>query len=612
MKIKNIHWIYHGNNRKKKLSIFSLDIQPFGNLIATAGQDSFVKIWERYFIFSDSNFSWSYETKTKKYKNKQIKIPSFILESNIGQVNTIRWATNGCFFATGGDDGYLNIYEKVKNPYQKQMWRIFQTFKHHITDIIDLAWSPNNLFLASGSLDNCVLIWAVEKKSLIVKLSGHSSWIKGLCWNSTGKYLATQGADKKIIIWRTKSWSIEKILDLKNKNRDKKNEEKIDLFSRSNWSSCGEYLIIGNTTYKNKNSVLIMGKSRNFLKSKIFFGERFLLKIISPNPRLFKFDFTNSINSYFSAGSTGGNLILWNPTFSNPNFKILNLNKNQIVDISWCYFGHQMLVGFLDGTVIGIKLNKIELGKRLKKKDHLDFLKIFSLMSKKSNFFSKNLFLNKSFMRKKNFKKIKKYADIIFLNMKFETSFYGNFHKSKLHSKKDPKILKEISFSYKKKNKLVKTKKKKFNTEFKTDTWKKMLHRSLIFIREKNKKIANFTFGYEFKFLNSKYFTVRLWCDDQLTKNLELFIKKKKYYLKEKINTKKKTIKFFSKPFFIAIQENYLKVIDCDGMIKILLIECLPNFFSIYHIPFLLNFKSLSNLKKRINLKKSSGLMGFA
>jgi WD40 repeat protein len=611
MKIKNIHWIYHGKNSKKRSSIFSLDFQPFGNLIVTAGQDSFIKIWERFYTFSNSNILAPNRRITKKPQNKQIKIPSFILESNIGHVNTIRWATSGCFFATGGDDGYLSIYEKVKNPYQKQMWRIFYTFKHHISDIIDLGWSPNNLFLASGSLDNSVLIWSVEKKTLIVKLMGHSSWIKGLSWSTTGKYLTTQGADKKIIIWRTKEWRIEKVLDFKNKKPGHSNEGKIDLFSRSSWSSCGEYLIVGNTSYKKKNSVLILGKSQNFVKTKFFFGEKFLLKIVSPNPRLFKFDFGNFICSYFSVGSTGGNLIVWNPIFSNPSFKILNLNKSQIVDISWCYFGYQILVGFLDGTVMNIKLNKIELGKKLKKKDHLDFLKIFFFKSESSKFFKKNLFLLRYFTRKEKFKKIKKLIDLILIYSNFKARLHGNFFKPKFQPKKNLKFVKKKTLNCIKKTSFLSKKKKKpialFNNEFS----RVMLQKGLIFLRKKKEKIINFTFVYGSRFLNSKHFSVRLWSHDFLSKNLVLLVKKRKYYLREKKGIRKKIIKYFSKPFFISIQENYLKIVECEGKTRIFITNCIFKFFDIGQNLFYYTSRFVKNIKMTIGLKKSSGLIGI-
>lgn len=611
MKIKNIPWIYHGKNAKKRSSIFSLDIQPFGNLIVTAGQDSFIKIWERFFTFSNSNFLPLNKKKTKKYQNKQIKIPSFILESNIGQVNTIRWATNGCFFATGGDDGFLSVYEKVKNPYQKQMWRIFYTFKHHISDIIDLGWSPNNLFLASGSLDNSVLIWSIEKKTLIIKLLGHSSWIKGLCWSTTGKYLTTQGADKKIIIWKTKEWSIEKVLNFRNKKPEYKNEEKIDLFSRSNWSSCGEYLIVGNTSYKKKNSVLIIGKSQNFAKTKFFFGEKFLVKIVSPNPRLFKVDISNLICSYFSVGSTGGNLVLWNPILSNPNFKILNLNKSQIVDISWCYFGYQILIGFLDGTVINIKLNKIELGKKLKKKDHLDFLKIFFFKSGSSKFFKKNLFLQRYFTRKEKFKKFKKLIDVIFVYSNLRVRLHENFFRSKFQFKKNLKIVKENSLNNTIKTSFLNKKKKKPISLFNNEFSRTILQKGLIFLRKKKRKIINFTFVHESRFLNSKSFSVRLWSQDVFSKNLELFVKKRKYYLKEKKGIKKNIIKYLSKPFFISIQENYLKIIECEGKIRIFITNCIFKFSNICQNLFNFNSRCLKNIKIKIGLKKSSGLIGF-
>jgi len=48
-----------------------------------------------------------------------------------------------------------------------------------LADVLDLAWSPGNQWLASCSIDNTVVIWNVETFPEITSvLKGHTSLVK--------------------------------------------------------------------------------------------------------------------------------------------------------------------------------------------------------------------------------------------------------------------------------------------------------------------------------------------------------------------------------------------------------------------------------------------------
>jgi len=81
-------------------------------------------------------------------------------------------------------------------------------------DVLDLAWSPDDAFLASCSFDNSVLIWGMRDLGAVTvpqrKLTGHTTWVKGLAWDPIGHYLASVAEDKRVIIWRAfDNWAIE-------------------------------------------------------------------------------------------------------------------------------------------------------------------------------------------------------------------------------------------------------------------------------------------------------------------------------------------------------------------------------------------------------------------
>lgn len=51
-------------------------------------------------------------------------------------------------------------------------------------DVLDLAWSPLDKWLASCSVDNSVIVWNAEKfPEMVCVLNGHSSLVKGVAWD---------------------------------------------------------------------------------------------------------------------------------------------------------------------------------------------------------------------------------------------------------------------------------------------------------------------------------------------------------------------------------------------------------------------------------------------
>jgi len=96
---------------------------------------------------------------------------------------------------------------------------------HCASDVTDIAWSPQDRYLASVGLDSKVIIWdgytlgALSPFCLLAwltcvtdpvrKLDQHQGFVKGVCWDPVGEFLATQSDDKTVKIWRTTDWGLE-------------------------------------------------------------------------------------------------------------------------------------------------------------------------------------------------------------------------------------------------------------------------------------------------------------------------------------------------------------------------------------------------------------------
>ncbi|EDW85694.1 uncharacterized protein Dwil_GK23014 [Drosophila willistoni] len=83
-------------------------------------------------------------------------------DAHESDINVISWNHTEPFIASGGDDGYLHIWDLRQFQSQKPI----ATFKHHTDHITTVEWSPSEAtVLASGGDDDQIALWdlAVEK-----------------------------------------------------------------------------------------------------------------------------------------------------------------------------------------------------------------------------------------------------------------------------------------------------------------------------------------------------------------------------------------------------------------------------------------------------------------
>lgn len=141
-------------------------------------------------------------------------------------MNCVRWSNSGKYLCSGGDDRVIIIWKLVSkysgnissSSFQNsafgktnlEQWKTSSMLRSHTGDILDLAWSPGDRYLASASVDNTVIVWDAQNfPQIITTLKGHNSLVKGVTWDPVGKYLASQSDDKTLKIWRVTDWEME-------------------------------------------------------------------------------------------------------------------------------------------------------------------------------------------------------------------------------------------------------------------------------------------------------------------------------------------------------------------------------------------------------------------
>ncbi|CAD0200107.1 unnamed protein product [Chrysodeixis includens] len=121
-------------------------------------------------------------------------------------VNVVRWSPNGQYLASGDDESIIFIWKKTdKEPapaieqmeeQYKESWVIHKTLRGHMEDVLDISWSADSLHLASGSVDNKLLVWDLARGKYSTILTDHKGFVQGVCWDPRGQMIASASSDR--------------------------------------------------------------------------------------------------------------------------------------------------------------------------------------------------------------------------------------------------------------------------------------------------------------------------------------------------------------------------------------------------------------------------------
>jgi len=76
-----------------------------------------------------------------------------------------------------------------------------KTLSGHNNDVMCVAFSPDNNYIASGDQDGKIILWEVKSGKKIKSFTGHDGDVNCVAFSPDGKYLISGGDDKLVKVW---------------------------------------------------------------------------------------------------------------------------------------------------------------------------------------------------------------------------------------------------------------------------------------------------------------------------------------------------------------------------------------------------------------------------
>jgi len=182
--------------------IYSAHFEPSGKgRLATAGGDNIVRVWKL----------------ERKDDGSHVVNYLSTLAKHTQAVNVVRFSPRGNQIASAGDDGNVLIWvpsetrEHVLGETsadledEKENWRVKHMCRSTGSEIYDLAWSPDGVFIITGSMDNIARIYDARDGNVVRQIADHQHYVQGVAWDPLNEFIATQSSDRSVHIYALKN-----------------------------------------------------------------------------------------------------------------------------------------------------------------------------------------------------------------------------------------------------------------------------------------------------------------------------------------------------------------------------------------------------------------------
>jgi WD40 repeat protein/CHAT domain-containing protein len=209
MMLQNMMYKVNEYNRLEGQGVWDISFSPKDDLIALAGEDNTVKLWQpdgtirtlkgHNWSVTSVSFSPDGHLLASASKDNTVKLwkrdGSLVrtLEGYSSWVNDVAFSPDGQLITSASEDGTVKL-SQIDGT-------LVRTLKGHNWSVTSVSFSPNGQLIASASWDKTVKIWKLNG-TLVRTLKGHSNAVEDVSFSPDGQLIASASRDNTVKIWK--------------------------------------------------------------------------------------------------------------------------------------------------------------------------------------------------------------------------------------------------------------------------------------------------------------------------------------------------------------------------------------------------------------------------
>jgi WD40 repeat protein len=120
----------------------------------------------------------------------------FTYRGHTMRITAVAWSPDGKYIASGSLDKTVQVW--AANP--SDHFHPF-IYRGHNAAVNAVAWSPDSHRVVSGAYDTTVQIWDALTGERVTICRGHTGSVLTVAWSPDGKYIASSSADGTVRLW---------------------------------------------------------------------------------------------------------------------------------------------------------------------------------------------------------------------------------------------------------------------------------------------------------------------------------------------------------------------------------------------------------------------------